>query len=286
MKRRLHKILKLQWLGIIGILGDLFNIANLDWFYLFWLLSLVDFFLSFRTISSSISGSFKFLFQNLAMLVSIPIVPLFHGFCLPNKDNFVPQGHYSLPFEGKWLVANGGVDKETSHSWNMCSQRYAYDFFMTDGEGKSYAENRKELNDYYCYKENVMAPADGVVVKMADKYEDTPIGEIGEVDCAAPDVRGNFVIIQHSKHEYSVIAHLLKDSICVRPGDNVKRGDKIALCGNSGNTSEPHIHFQLQSGKSFVFSAGLPISFADIECDGEIKEQPCFISEGISVRNH
>lgn len=285
MKRKLRNLLKLQWLGIIGILGDLFHIANLEWFYLFWLLSLVDFFFSVRKISSSISGSFQFLFQNLAMLMSIPIVPLLHGFRLPNKDSFTPQCHYSLPFEGEWLVVNGGVDKETSHSWNMCSQRYAYDFFITDIEGKSYSTNRKELTDYYCYKAPVLAPADGIVMKIVEKYDDTPIGEVGEVDCAAPDVRGNHIIIQHNKHEYSMIAHLLEGSICVKPGDNVKRGEKIALCGNSGNTSEPHIHFQLQSGKSFVFSAGLPISFIDIECDGVITEQPCFITEGSSVRN-
>ncbi len=83
--------------------------------------------------------------------------------------------------------------------------------------------------------------------------------------CSASDVRGNYIVIQHSAQEYSTIAHIKKDSFCVKPGDKVFRGQVIARCGNSGNTSEPHIHFQIQQGKSFLFSAGLPIWFTNLK---------------------
>lgn len=281
MNRRAHQWAKLQWLGIIGFLADIFQIEVLRLFYLFWLFALPPLFFMILAFFKH----FPFISQNIHMLLSIPVVPLVHGFKLPDKENFDPKCHYSLPFEGEWYVANGGIDKETSHSWLMHSQRYAYDFIIVDPAEHSYTTNRKSLEDYYCYKANVLAPADGTVIKIANHYEDTPIGEIGEVGCAASDIRGNFVIIQHDKHEYSVTCHLLKGSISVKAGDTVRRGEKIALCGNSGNTSEPHIHFQLQTGKSFVYSAGLPISFTGICCDDHQPNEPCFISRESRVRN-
>ena len=67
-------------------------------------------------------------------------------------------------------------------------------------------------------------------------------------------------------------------------GESVKRGQKIALCGNSGNTSEPHIHFQIQQGKSFLMSASLPISFIDIK-NIPYQEERQFISRGQFVEN-
>ena len=71
-------------------------------------------------------------------------------------------------------------------------------------------------------------------------------------------------MIQHAEKEYSLLAHLKPGSICVRTGQQVNLGEKIGECGNSGNTSEPHLHFQIQSGKSFYSSFGLPVSFSNI----------------------
>ena len=92
------------------------------------------------------------------------------------------------------------------------------------------------------------------------------------------------IVIRHSKHEYSVIAHLLPNSLCVQKGDRVSRGQVIAKCGNSGNTSEPHIHFQIQYGKIFEISAGLPILFTRIVVDGA-KMPEGFITKGHYVEN-
>ena len=129
-----------------------------------------------------------------------------------------------------------------------------------------------------------MAPADGVVISAVSHFPNTPIVAEGEVDCAASDVRGNHIVIRHSKHEYSVIAHLLPNSLCVQKGDRVSRGQVIAKCGNSGNTSEPHIHFQIQYGKIFEISAGLPILFTRIVVDGA-KMPEGFITKGHYVEN-
>jgi len=182
---------------------------------------------------------------------------------IPSVENYACKVDYILPFEGKWTVFNGGVDKEYSHSWDILPQRYAYDFIILDDEGKSFAGDNTSLESYYCYGKDLIAPADGTVVQVSNKHRDSRVSGT-KVYCDTWDIRGNFLVIQHAEGEFSMFAHLLPGSITVRKGDRVKQGERIAKCGNSGNTSEPHLHFQLQSGKSFFASAGLPISFVNM----------------------
>jgi len=84
------------------------------------------------------------------------------------------------------------------------------------------------------------------------------------------DTKGNHIIIQHNDSEYSYVGNLMPNSVSVKVGDRVKQGDVIAKCGNSGYTNEPHLHFQLQSSKSFNLSAGLPIAFANIKAKDSV----------------
>jgi murein DD-endopeptidase MepM/ murein hydrolase activator NlpD len=132
-----------------------------------------------------------------------------------------------------------------------------------DDNGKSFDGDNKSLHSYFCYGKNILAPADGTVVSVSNRHVDSRVsGE--KVYCDTWDIRGNFVVIKHAEKEYSASAHLVPGSITVRKGDKVSQGQVIGKCGNSGNTSEPHLHFQLQTGKSFFLSAGLPISFVNI----------------------
>lgn len=283
------KILKkLYWLGLIGIAGSVFDIPILELFYLFFLLAIIDFVLSLiivlRTESTDKTiNDLKFLFQNLGMLIGIPLIYVRNMFRLPNVDTYMPEVHYSLPFSERWTVANGGNNKETSHSWSICNQRYAYDFYIQK-DGKTYSGNGKNVTDYFCYGKPVLAAADGIVIEIKNLFEDTPIPEKEEMVCHASDVRGNYIVIQHSSHEYSTIAHIKKDSFCVKVGDKVYRGQQIACSGNSGNTSEPHIHFQVQQGKSFLLSASLPIWFEKIR-NCSISHNSPHISRGDIVEN-
>ncbi len=77
---------------------------------------------------------------------------------------------------------------------------------------------------------------------------------------------GNHVVIEIGPEKFVLLAHLMKDSVVVREGDPVRRGDKIARCGNSGNTSEPHLHLQVQNRADFD-APGLrthPIFFSNV----------------------
>jgi len=136
---------------------------------------------------------------------------------------------------------------------------------MLDKEGKSFTGTGTSLTDYYCYGKKILAPADGVVVEVKSSCKDSKVMGNGKADPLIKDIRGNYVVIQHSEIEYSCLAHLKPESIWVSEGQTVKRKQPIAMCGNSGNTSEPHLHFHIQNGKSFFTSAGLPIHFQNIQ---------------------
>lgn len=123
-------------------------------------------------------------------------------------------------------------------------------------------------------------------MKVYNNQKDSNIMKKNVTDPLVKNLAGNHVVIKHDKNEYSFLAHLKQDSIRVKENDKVKRGQKIALCGNSGNTSEPHLHFQIQNRKSFIFSSGIPICFKDLEIKDTInynkyddrtlsKEKPC-----------
>lgn len=80
---------------------------------------------------------------------------------------------------------------------------------------------------------------------------------------------GNHVILDHENGEYSFLAHFKKATVAVKPGQSVKTGDRLGLCGNSGNSTEPHLHYHLQTTPDFGAGDGLPIQFLDYVADGE-----------------
>lgn len=253
MRRFVRFSEKIQYLWFLGLLGLLVNNRTLK---LFWLFGLFGFVPLFHNPSVFL--------QALKQLWGMLIIPLKYGANMPSADNYKGKIKYSLPFEGEWAVVKGGTDKALSHSWGVPTQRYAYDFLVLDEEGQSFFGERTKCDNYYCYNKEILAPADGEVIELLDECTDSVIMGNGKVDCSAKDIRGNYILIRHDEKEYSVFAHLKPSSIRVRKGDTVKRGQCIARCGNSGNSSEPHLHFQLQDGESFFTSAALPIEFADI----------------------
>lgn len=243
----------------------------------------------------------RFLYQNLLQIVGLLYAIIkYNEKTIDRVDDYSPEIKYSLPFHGKWYVANGGITQATSHSWDILPQRFAYDFIMTDEQGKSYRGEKESLDSYYCYGMDILAPADGEIVSVKDGFPDCRIMSGGQTDPDTPDIGGNRVIIKHSPNEYSAICHLLPGSIAVRAGQRVKRGEAIAKCGNSGNTTEPHVHFQIQNTPHFYSSVGLPIFFSDIQKElyekysaiddrplpeiGEMKEG--YIHRGLLVENN
>jgi hypothetical protein len=202
-----------------------------------------------------------------------------------DKDgsDYVTKANYRLPFHGEWLVYNGGMTPETSHSWEILSQRYALDFVKADEEFKRHKGNGNQLNEYYCYGEEILAAASGFVIQTDNSISDAPFPGWGFCDFTAKSFIGNFVLIQHAEAEYGFYAHLVKESICVSPGEFVEQGQVIGKCGHSGHSSEPHLHFHLQDSSDLFKGIGLPVKFHNIEIDQSFVEKG-YVSVGKRVR--
>lgn len=166
-----------------------------------------------------------------------------------------------LPFKGIWTVGNGGRNPKLNNHHKSRSQRYAYDF------RGSHKGNGKKLEDYEAFGADVIAPAGGVVCQIINGAIDIQLRERDTFMYP-----GNMIVIDHKNGEWSVICHFKQDSIKVRLGDKIKQGDLLGFCGNTGNTSEPHIHYHLQDNPLMIRATGLPANFEKILVNGELKE--------------
>jgi Peptidase family M23 len=219
------------------------------------------------------------LLQILQQIFGQLFIYFFRGQNLENALTYENKIHYILPFKHEWEVVNGGVSIEDSHSWDIYAQRFAYDFIITDIENSSFKMTNAKIEDYYCFKKDIIASANGIVVKIFNKVMDYENVGDKSIDWKTRDFRGNFIIIKHCEGEYSFYAHLLKDSICVKKGDYVIQGQKIGSCGNSGHSTEPHLHFQLQSSSNFWFTIGLPIKFNNVRLSDKKNQNEVFFEE-------
>lgn len=177
-------------------------------------------------------------------------------------DDYQSKHLYALPLVGKWFVGNGGRDPKQNHHVGNEQQWYALDLHREGTDHKSFRTDGKKVEDYLAWNELVVAPADGTVVQVVDGAPDNAPG-----DKDGYVVPGNAVVIDHGDGEFSVLAHLRLGSIVVKVGKHLKKGDRIGRVGNSGNTSEPHLHWHLASEANMTKSHGLPIRFAPLLLD-------------------
>jgi len=145
---------------------------------------------------------------------------------------------FKLPFWGEWTVTQGHDGVYTHKGdWGQ-----AFDFMIYDNDGKTYRSDGLLCQDYLCYNKPILAPADGIVEEIVDFMDDNEIGKVNTTSNW-----GNTIIIRHLPGLYTQLSHLKKGSFKVSKGDTVKCGDVLALCGNSGRSPEPHVHYQVQS---------------------------------------
>jgi murein DD-endopeptidase MepM/ murein hydrolase activator NlpD len=177
--------------------------------------------------------------------------------------NYKTKTSLILPFKGTLIVGNGGRSAKINNHYSSRSQRYAYDFMSV------YFKNKGDkIEDYDAFGVEVIAPADGVISQVIDGSIDM---QLGERDTSV--YPGNMIIIDHGNGEWSVLSHFKHNSITVKEGDIVNQGDILGLCGNTGNTSEPHIHYHLQDNALLIRAKGLPAQFHTILVDGLLKER-------------
>ncbi|MCH9634580.1 MAG: hypothetical protein S4CHLAM7_13330 [Chlamydiae bacterium] len=168
----------------------------------------------------------------------------------------------AFPLQGKnFCVIHGGAHEIINHHQNVCAQKYALDITKTDWLGRrAKAWVPKLLDDFFVYESQVVSPCNGKIIKALDCFPDQ---SLLEMDCE--NVCGNHIVIFSESHQaYIVLAHLKKDTLLVKVGDEVKKEQPLALVGNSGHSSEPHLHIHCSksNNQDYLYDGeGIPIHF-------------------------
>ena len=193
-------------------------------------------------------------------------------------SDYKVQTKLKLPFTGDWFVYQGGTAIYQNVDAYRDAERYTMSFLLLK-DGQAFSGDGSKNEQYYCYGQPLVAPADGTVMQVNNGFADNPPGHPSDVGPI-----GNRLIIYHGHSEYSLFMHLKQNSIKVKNGDKVKQGDVVAECGNSGSSAYPHFEYRLQNSPGRPFPFTLPVQFVDYIADGKVVEagQPL---RGQSVKN-
>lgn len=183
-----------------------------------------------------------------------------------------------LPFDGEWDVGWGGRTIDLNQHAVARDQRFAYDFFIKR-EGYTFTGDGSRNQDYYCYDLEILAPGDGEVVAVENSVPENRPGEM-------PEISGNSVVIDHKNGEFSVLSHFRKGSIIVAVGDEVVSGQVVGHSGNTGHSSESHLHYHLQDTPVLHIGNGLPAQFHSYEANGiEVRRGEPLITQAVGHKD-
>ena len=220
-------------------------------------------------------ASYKTTFERtiFALNISIDKNSKINGLLVkPFKESNLPklernQTKFILPFKGEWTVFWGGDTKELNYHVENEAQKGAFDIIITDENGKSHNNNGERNEDYFAFEKELIAPCEAEVVLVVDGIKDNKPGEFNPIY-----IPGNTVILKTNNGEYLFFAHFKQNSIIVKQGQKVKKGELLGLCGNSGNSSEPHLHFHIQNVEDMNKATGAKSYFEKIYVNGELKK--------------
>jgi hypothetical protein len=207
-----------------------------------------------------------------AALLAVVLHDLWRGLAAPDSSEAVA---IESPFQRPVLVFQGGGSPLLNHHASLAQQAWALDLLPLTAEGRTASGDPQQLSSYPCFGEALVAPADGRVARVENDRPDEPIGQSDREHLA-----GNNLSIQIGPDRYVLLGHLQAGSVEVVEGDRVKAGQRIARCGNSGNTTLPHLHLQVQNRPQLSNSDAelrtYPIAFVHAERlrGGERREAP------------
>lgn len=158
------------------------------------------------------------------------------SYSLWNRHRFPEIGIF-LPVEGSWKIQQA-FNGDLTHRGTW---QHALDFVAVNESGEIFSDKGLELADHFAFEKDVISPIEGFVVAAVSGDADNIIGHV-----VNGRNWGNYLIIKSSYGFYVTLAHLKKDSLLVVVGDFVKVGQRLAQCGNSGYSQEPHLHLQVQ----------------------------------------
>ena len=144
----------------------------------------------------------------------------------------------------------------------VAAQRFAIDFARRGWNRKTWRGDRFKTPSYYAYGASVLAASDGIVSSIKDEIpENVPGDDSRAIEITPDNVAGNYVSVDSGDGRFFFYAHLQPGSLRVELGAEVRRGDVLGLLGNSGNSTEPHLHFHIGDADSLLGAEGLPFVF-------------------------
>ena len=194
-----------------------------------------------------------------------------------------------FPVRGIWITPNSPGTKIPSHGTTSFGEAYAIDLVMVKNEGKSRKPYRSHffryvltgvpLKDFYGWGQTVYSPIKGQVMAVVNDVEErSPVNPFTDLqymrkatnayisNSRRPEiVAGNYVLIKLDENQYALLAHLVKGSIKVLPGQIVERNQPIGQLGHSGNSTMPHLHMQFMDNSDFSIAQGIPFVFNEYE---------------------
>jgi hypothetical protein len=214
----------------------------------------------------------------------------------------------SLPFTGRWLTQNSPARRVPSHGIDLLGQRYAIDFVGVDDRRRTaeHSDWRTVLatepaERFLGFGRPILAPAGGVVAAVHDGEIDHAarrsqiallpyaLGQAARLRQGVAAVAGNYVVIALPQSSaFVALVHLRQDSLQVETGDRVVPGQPLGECGNSGNSTQPHVHLQVMDSRDLSVARGLPMTFRDFRewprrTDGPLTRERGLPAEGAVV---
>jgi Peptidase family M23 len=185
----------------------------------------------------------------------------------------------SPPIKGSgWVNGNGccleiGPHRFVTNSMNGTldpSETFAIDWVQVDAQGLAYRTDGKKPEDWICYGAEILAVAPGTVVEVVRDLPNVTPGKNPD-GLAIAQIAGNRLIIDMGSGHYAMYAHLAPGSVQLHVGDYVRQGQKLGLLGNTGNSSAPHLHFQVMDRPSSLDDTSLPFVFDHMNLEGRVQ---------------
>ncbi|HZS61846.1 MAG TPA: M23 family metallopeptidase [Gemmatimonadaceae bacterium] len=196
------------------------------------------------------------------------------------------------PLTGDHWLAGNGPSFSSGHRRALVvidghaaiAQRFAIDWVRLHDNGKTFQGDSLDNKNYLAYGSNALAVADGIVVETKDSIPQNVPGENSRaVPITLETVAGNHIVLDIGNGHYALYAHLQPGSLRVKRGDHVRRAQVLGLVGNTGNSTEPHLHFHIMDGPSPLGSEGLPYALPSFQVVSHGWKQ---LQAGVSEAHH
>jgi hypothetical protein len=188
------------------------------------------------------------------------------------------------PLRGEWIAGDSVNNRpdaahrravliEDGHAW--LAQRFAIDWVQyqtVNGVRMTWKGPEAQNDSYFCYDQPIYSVADGRVVDMTDGLpENVPHSGKYAIPIGADNAAGNHVVVQIAPHRFVLYAHMRPGTVRVKIGDNLRVGEIVGHVGNTGSSTEPHLHMHIDDQPSFLAGNGVPYEFTEGEASGPVE---------------